>query len=69
MGLGNIRPISVCLAFGFSSAYWHICLRSRSVKVLRGVGVCLAEPVDEVADTGVEMGAIGTGVGWYIGGT
>jgi hypothetical protein len=49
----DIPPISVCLAVGFSSAYWHICLRSKSVKVFLGV-----EPDrDEVAEIGVGRGA------------
>ena len=50
----NVPPISVCLADGLSSAYWHICLRSESVNVLRGVDADL----DEVAETGVGRGAI-----------
>lgn len=50
----DIPPISVCLADGLSSAYWHICLRSASVNVLRGVDADL----DEVADMGVGRGAM-----------
>ena len=55
----NVPPISVCLTVGLSSWYWHMRLRSESVRVLRGVDE-VREWVDE-ADTGVaEAGVMGT---------
>lgn len=56
----GVPPISVCLTVGLSSWYWHIRLRSASVRVFRGVD----EVRDwvEVAETGVaDAGVIGGG--------